>query len=343
MGSTDPDWLVSDSLKIVITIFCVVATVTQIRREIKEVPAVKRFLHKWDLSNEMLILLWLARLHGVTPGLEWRFNILISTVVVGSLSLYLLYVCYMIIRAQYSSANLSSRIPKWFKIMFLTVAVLNVMSQAFGAIATIITNNYHFSIFRHVATGLIVSCAGGFNFYLIVRLKRMLWKIPTQAIASEKDDNEISTMINSGVHSGLTRLLVLLGLIIGCGISATLFLTIATERHPKPYSEIIRIDDEHYSVKDDIVSFWSIVLCTCFCVYYSWVRMGCQCPIQLPMFRLGIAGVSALNESLNVDHKSHKSSHRSRSSRSEFSVVHSMGYNEEDEAVFQQRLSFAEG
>eukprot|EP00466_Bigelowiella_natans_P020977 jgi/Bigna1/71896/fgenesh1_pg.17_\ len=143
------------------------------------------------------------------------------------------------------------------------------------------------SVFRHLATSFMCIFAGGFDFYFIIKLKRMLSEIrPSNQEASSQPDSLART------QERLTRILCILGPITVLGIISCVTLVRSTLTQNQSYSDLIEDDNEHYTVTKDIFQFWSILMFEAFFMYYAWVPL--DIPNLFPRWSLGSLGLSRM-------------------------------------------------
>mmetsp|Transcript_27575 Transcript_27575/g.53577 ORF Transcript_27575/g.53577 Transcript_27575/m.53577 type:complete len:214 (-) Transcript_27575:575-1216(-) len=197
-------WIISDGIKLAIVFAMLVATLLQLREKSEKL---QYLLHRWNAVLLVLMLVFFANMHG-EAGMTWYTFLFLSSIIVEMLAMAALYICKSVTMAQYVSNNLEEKIPSWFHQSFNALAVLSAVSQAVGSALTAATNDYRYSLFRHLATTILVVSVTGLTSYHVINLKIMLRALTRQTQILHMDEEGSSPLVSDDViQQRLTRIL----------------------------------------------------------------------------------------------------------------------------------------
>lgn len=304
MVNTADEWIISDSLKIVLVLAMLSINAMMIANQ-RPMPAsrrrnfgaVARQRLMWaNCVNMTITVVWLTDMHGLS-GFGWRFFLVVSTMIVTLCSLSGLYVCFVIAWTQHTSSQLTARLPRWITVSYITVAVLDIVCQITGVVLTMVYDEYHWSVFRHTGTSFMIVFTGATLAYYVVQLKRMLASF---SAGNGVDLSSTSAQKHDKLQRNLTRILLCSVPVCVLGILSGIALITATQENggQESYSALIRHNEENYSVTNDITISWSILIVQLFVLYYVWDRKATRCPCLeslLPSFLTRVQGFATLS------------------------------------------------
>lgn len=267
------EWIVSDSIKVIVSVTQAVYAALQVTSPTKALP--KRRLHWIGLWNAGVMCGLFIDMHGRVYG--WEAYLVFANVTIASLVSTAIYIAHVLYEAAHQSAMLGtvagstvvSHNPK----IYGAVLFGFVGSTLASTVLTLLKGRFVWTAIRSLGQALAVALIGPYIIMSFVKLKYQLRDLQTQHLKQQRNRRESSALERhyGAVAAHIHRMIAASCSIASLALFSAGYLGWAALVSTSTYEEELRAENKSYNFATDLIYFVSLAANAYF-LYYSAVR-----------------------------------------------------------------------